>query len=223
MTTIIIVEDDAMLQQELVYMLEKADYQTIAIKQFDEQIVETIKSHQADLLLLDLNLPGQSGFEICKQLTATTNMPILILTSRDQLKDELHALELGADDYITKPVQKEKLLARIQSILRRTIAFTHLIKIGPLQLDQQTYSLYVGNQIKVLTQNEGKLLQALMQAYPNSVTKEELTTLVWGTNEYIDDNTLQVNIGRLRKNLQELGLVQAVKTIRGQGYQLMIE
>lgn len=223
MTTIIIVEDDAMLQQELVYMLEKADYQTIAIKQFDEQIVETIKSHQADLLLLDLNLPGQSGFEICKQLTATTNMPILILTSRDQLKDELRALELGADDYITKPVQKEKLLARIQSILRRTIAFTHLIKIGPLQLDQQTYSLYVGNQIKVLTQNEGKLLQALMQAYPNSVTKEELTTLVWGTNEYIDDNTLQVNIGRLRKNLQELGLDQAVKTIRGQGYQLMIE
>ncbi|MGO4937468.1 response regulator transcription factor [Fundicoccus sp. Sow4_H7] len=223
MTTIIIVEDDAMLQQELVYMLEKADYQTIAIKQFDEQIVETIKSHQADLLLLDLNLPGQSGFEICKQLTATTNMPILILTSRDLLKDELRALELGADDYITKPVQKEKLLARIQSILRRTIAFTHLIKIGPLQLDQQTYSLYVGNQIKVLTQNEGKLLQALMQAYPNSVTKEELTTLVWGTNEYIDDNTLQVNIGRLRKNLQELGLDQAVKTIRGQGYQLMIE
>lgn len=223
MTTIIIVEDDAMLQQELVYMLEKADYQTIAIKQFDEQIVETIKSHQADLLLLDLNLPGQSGFEICKQLTATTNMPILILTSRDQLKDELRALELGADDYITKPVQKEKLLARIQSILRRTIAFTHLIKIGPLQLDQQTYTLYVGNQIKVLTQNEGKLLQALMQAYPNSVTKEELTTLVWGTNEYIDDNTLQVNIGRLRKNLQELGLDQAVKTIRGQGYQLMIE
>lgn len=223
MTTIIIVEDDAMLQQELVYMLEKADYQTIAIKQFDEQIVETIKSHQADLLLLDLNLPGQSGFEICKQLTATTNMPILILTSRDQLRDELRALELGADDYITKPVQKEKLLARIQSILRRTIAFTHLIKIGPLQLDQQTYSLYVGNQIKVLTQNEGKLLQALMQAYPNSVTKEELTTLVWGTNEYIDDNTLQVNIGRLRKNLQELGLDQAVKTIRGQGYQLMIE
>lgn len=223
MTTIIIVEDDAMLQQELIYMLEKADYQTIAIKQFDEQIVETIKSHQADLLLLDLNLPGQSGFEICKQLTATTNMPILILTSRDQLRDELRALELGADDYITKPVQKEKLLARIQSILRRTIAFTHLIKIGPLQLDQQTYSLYVGNQIKVLTQNEGKLLQALMQAYPNSVTKEELTTLVWGTNEYIDDNTLQVNIGRLRKNLQELGLDQAVKTIRGQGYQLMIE
>lgn len=223
MTTIIIVEDDAMLQQELVYMLEKADYQTIAIKQFDEQIVETIKSHQADLLLLDLNLPGQSGFEICKQLTATTNMPILILTSRDQLRDELRALELGADDYITKPVQKEKLLARIQSILRRTIAFTHLIKIGPLQLDQQTYTLYVGNQIKVLTQNEGKLLQALMQAYPNSVTKEELTTLVWGTNEYIDDNTLQVNIGRLRKNLQELGLDQAVKTIRGQGYQLMIE
>ncbi|UUX33240.1 response regulator [Fundicoccus culcitae] len=220
MATITIVEDDQLLRQELRYLLEKTGYEVRTMTQFDDQLIENIKISETDLLLLDLNLPHQSGFEICKQLTATTNLPILVLTTRDQLKDELKALELGADDYVTKPFNTEKLLARIQSVLRRSSGQTHINRLGSLQLDTQTFTVYVHNQVKVLNQNEGKILLYLMQLSPQTVTKEALTYFVWGTNQYIDENTLQVNIGRLRKNLNELGLFNSIETVRGQGYRL---
>lgn len=217
---IVVIEDDQMLQEELCHLLNQQNYQAVAITQFDRNIVEQVKDLAPHLVLLDINLPYQSGFEICKQLAGTSHFPILILTSRDKLKDELHALKLGADDYITKPFQPAKLLARIETLLRRFAGRHPLLQSGDFQLDPQTFTLYTADKAMVLNANEGKTLQLLLEEAPNLVTKEALSQLLWQTDEFIEENTLQVNMTRLRKSMRSLGLDDRITTVRGKGYRL---
>ena len=147
---------------------------------------------------------------------------MLLLTARDKLQDELHALGLGADDYLTKPCNIERLLARIKNLLRRK---EEQIRQGLLDgngflLDPNTFTIYVGKSSSLMPPNEGKILLALLKKSPNLVTKHELCNVLWGTEECIDENALQVTFTRLRKTLREFGLEERIETVRGQGYRL---
>lgn len=216
---ITIVEDDPLMREELIDILQKAGYEVAAIADFQD-IVAQIATLAPDLVLLDINLPGQSGFEICKSLKSQGTGPILILTSRDKLQDELHGLDLGADDYLTKPCNRDRLLARIQNLLRRFEGRPGLINGENFFLDPNTFTLYKGSQSIVLSANEGKILLTLVQHRPEIVSKSTLRELLWGTDQYIDENALQVNLTRLRKTLRQLNLEDQIETIRGQGYRL---
>ncbi len=220
MKRIVIAEDDLFMREELGDILLKEQYEIAVVEDFRHTVRE-IEKCSPDLVLLDVNLPGSSGFEICRELKKHTAVPVLILTSRDQLSDELHALDFGADDYLTNPCHKERLVARISNLLRRYEGRTHLLDGNGFLLDRQTYTLYVDKTSKVLTENEGKILELLMTRQGELVSKEELFFALWGTTEYIDENALQVNMTRLRKNLKEQSLDGRIDTVRGKGYRLL--
>ena len=219
MARIIIVEDDAWMREELMDILQKEGFEAVAITDFHD-IALQIATSAPDLVLLDINLPEQSGFEICKSLKSKGIGPILILTSRDKLQDELHGFHLGADDYLTKPCNRDRLLARIQNLLRRFEGQPCLIDGGSFSLDPNTFTLYKGSGSLLLSANEGKILLALVQNRPEVVSKKALSKLLWGTDQYIDENALQVNLTRLRKTLRQLNLEDQIETVRGRGYRL---
>ena len=207
MKHIIIVEDEVFMREELEEIFQKAGYLVTCITEFS-QVVEEILQLTSGLVLLDLNLPGKSGF------------PILILTSRDQMKDELQALHLGADEYLTKPCRSERLLARVSNLFRRYEGRSNLLEGLGYLLDKQTYTLYIRDQSVILPQNQGKLLEAFLINRNEIITKETLCNVLWGTTEYIDENALQVNLTRLKKNMKVLGIPQKIEPVRGKGYRM---
>lgn len=220
MKKIVVAEDDCLLREELVSILQKAQYKVTCIEEFHSTVREIVRI-SPDMLLLDINLPGVTGFEICKSLRQSCNVPILVLTSRDQMRDELHALSLGADDYLTKPCSKERLLARIASLLRRWEGRNNFVEINGIQLDRQTYTMYMDNRSVVLPENQGRIMEQLMLHFGETVTKGMLHDALWGTSIYIDENALQVNMTRLKKNLSTLGMEIKIITVRGEGYCLL--
>ena len=219
MKHILVIEDDSLIRNEIVILLEKAGYQVDEITDFKDTTQQAMK-YDVDLILLDLNLPGESGFQICKNLKAKESMPILILTSRDRLNDEIHALKLGADEYLTKPFRKERLLVRIENILKRYEGRNNLLEKDNFLLDRNTYTLYINGNSVLLPQNQGKLLEVFLTSDHEVVTKEELSMKLWNTTEFIDENALQVNITRLKKVMNESGIKLKVKSVRGIGYKL---
>ena len=219
MKHILVIEDDSLIRNEIVILLEKAGYQVDEITDFKDTTQQAMK-YDVDLILLDLNLPGESGFQICKNLKAKESMPILILTSRDRLSDEIHALKLGADEYLTKPFRKERLLVRIENILKRYEGRNNLLEKDNFLLDRNTYTLYINGNSVLLPQNQGKLLEVFLTSDHEVVTKEELSMKLWNTTEFIDENALQVNITRLKKVMNESGIKLKVKSVRGIGYKL---
>lgn len=220
MAKIVIVEDDVFLRAELQSILEKEGYSVESISSFDTTL-EDIISAAPSVIILDLNLPKLSGFQICRALKARGIGPILVLTSRNQLRDELHALDLGADDYLTKPCHPKRLIARIQKLQHLYVNMHVLLDAGDFQLDEKANVLYVGKNSISLSENEGMIMKALVKAVPSVVKKEELFNQLWGSSEYVDENILQVNMTRLRKTLDEVGLSNRIKTVRGIGYQLI--
>lgn len=215
----LIIEDDLYIREELESVFEKKGYVVESITNFNNTF-EDIKKSNPDLIVLDLNLPGMSGFEICKSVKERTSFPILILTSRNQMKDELHALDLGADDYLTKPCHPDRIIARADKIIKMYEKIINNISVGNLILDEKIYEArYLENSI-ILPENEGKILRNLMINYPKIVKKEDLFIELWGTKEFIDENILQVNMTRLRKSLSKINLDNIITTIRGIGYKL---
>lgn len=219
MKHIAIVEDEPFMRQELTEMLRKAGYQVTAILRM-EGVAEQLLALAPDLILLDLNLPGASGFVICQEIKRKSGIPVLILTARDELRDELHALGLGADEYLTKPCRKERLLARVANVLKRFEGRTGLLEGDGFLLDKQTYTLYHDGTSLVLPPNQGKLLETLLTQNGEPVTKECLSRALWETTEFIDENALMVNLTRLKKTLAREGLPVRIVTRRGMGYQL---
>lgn len=218
MKRIAIVEDDAMMREELASILQKAGYEIKDILEYDA-VVEILLADTPDLILLDLNLPGTSGFQICRELKQKSPVPILILTSRSKLQDELHALDFGADEFLTKPCRKERLLARISNVLKRYEGRTNLLEGDGFLLDRQTYTLYIHNQSVILPQNQGKMLELFLMHRNETVSKEELCMALWGTTEFIDENALQVNLTRLKKTMKALAMEPQIVPVRGVGYQ----
>ncbi|GAA0126430.1 response regulator transcription factor [Clostridium sp. CTA-19] len=219
MKKIVIVEDELFMREELQYILEKEGYDTFSIIKFSN-VVDNIITASPDLVLLDLNLPEISGFEICKGIRNKSNVPILVLTGRDQMKDELHALDIGADEYINKPCHKERLLARITNLLRRLEDRRHFVEIKDISLDLQTYTINIKGKAVILPENQGKIMELLLENYKELVTKEMLLDKLWGTTKYIDENALHVNMTRLKKSLHKLDTNYKINTIRGKGYSL---
>jgi len=215
---IAVVEDEVYMREELCNMLQKDGYLAEAITEL-EDAARLLAALRPDLVILDLNLPEISGFQICQELKNKTAIPVLVLTSRDQVKDELQAFHLGADEYLTKPCRKDRLLARVSNILKRYEGRTNLIEGPDFLLDQQTYTLYIHNTSVVLPKNQGKLLVALLSGGDALVTTE-LCIALWGTTEYIDENALQVNLTRLKKTMSGLEMKQRIVAVRGMGYRL---
>ncbi|RDY27588.1 DNA-binding response regulator [Romboutsia weinsteinii] len=220
MKKIVIVEDELFMREELVSILQKEGYDTCCITNFIDT-AEKILKESPDLVLLDLNLPGVTGFEICKEIKIRSTIPILILTSRDQLRDELHALGLGADEYLTKPCNKDRLIARISNLLRRYEDRNYFLEIKGVKLDLQTYTMYVNDKSIVLTENQGKIMELLLLNQGDVVTKEMLFEKIWGTKDHIDENALQVNMTRLKKTINNFNMKYEIKTVRGKGYNLV--
>lgn len=219
MIKIAVVEDDAYLREEIILTFKKKGYSVSGISSFaapEEELLE----FQPDLVVLDINLPGKSGFEICKWLKARTSFPILILTARDKLDDELMALGLGADDFLLKPCHPERLLARAGRLLQTYGKVKNVIQCGEFSLDTDTYKLVFKDTCWILPETEGKILRVLMEKHPQIVSRTELLRAVWETDKFINENILQVNMTRLRKSLGEMGLGDIVVTVRGQGYRL---
>lgn len=219
MKKIAVVEDEVYTREELCNMLEKAGYSALEVTVF-ENAAEQLTALAPDLVILDLNLPKISGFQICRDLKQKTSIPVLVLTSRDQMSDELQALRLGADEYLTKPCRKERLLARIANILKRFEGRSNLLEGQGFLLDRGTYTLYINNTSVILPRNQGKLLEALLAGGNQLVTSEQLCRALWDTTEFIDENALQVNLTRLKKTMANLGMKQKVVAVRGLGYRL---
>ena len=218
---ILIIEDDIFLREELIHTFQKEGYSVMSISSFQSPEQEIINSHPS-LVVLDINLPGKSGFELCKWLKGRCSFPILILTARDTLEDELNALGLGADDYLTKPCHPERLRARAVRLLDTYRKVPDLLQIGDLSFDTETCKVMWKNDSLTLPETEGRLLKLLMEQAPAIVSKDYIAMEIWGGTEYVDENILQVNMTRLRKNLDKIGLKSIIQTVRGQGYTLHI-
>lgn len=217
MKKIVIIEDEIFMREELVYILENEGYETVPMNKF-VNISDEIIASSPDLILLDLNLPGISGFEICKEIRHRSNVPILILTGRDQMKDELHGLSIGADEFINKPCHKERLIARINNLLKRSEDRSHLVEVNDIALDVQTYLINIKGQTMILPENQGRIMELLLKNYEKTVSKDEILKKLWGTTEYIDENAIHVNMTRLKKTLSQIASDYKITTVRGKGY-----
>ena len=222
MKHIAIVEDEFLMREELSDMLSKAGYQIDEISEFND-VTGQLLELSPDLILLDLNLPGTSGFRICQEIKQKSSIPILVLTSRDQLRDELQALDLGADEYLTKPCRKERLLARVSNVMKRYEGRSNLLEGAGFLLDRQTYTLYIHNNSVILPKTQGKILEVFLTHGEEIVSKEELCLAIWGTTEFIDENALQVNLTRLKKTMANLEMNRQIVPIRGIGYRFIAE
>ena len=218
---IFIIEDDRIIVDELKKIFYSRGFDVVAIDEFTND-PELIKIPKADLIILDINLPGASGYEILSYIKEKLTIPVLVLTSRDKLDDELLSFDLGADEFLTKPVMSHRLLARANKLLNIYEKFSDEEKIKDLMLETTTNKLTYKNTFIILSQTESDLLKALIIAYPKTLTKDELLESGWNTI-YIDENILQVNINRLRKKLKTIGIDNFIITVRGLGYRLDAE
>lgn len=221
MSKIMIVEDDPAIRDELALLLKNEGYQPISVTAF-ENIPTQVSESVPDLILLDLGLPGKDGLSLCAELRRNLNTPIIFVTSHDSTYDELHALSLGGDDYITKPYNVPVLLARIRSVLRRsgTKSGSEFPTANGLTLNPMKGNASANGQTIELTRNELQILACLMEHAGKIVSRAELIEALWDNQIYIDDNTLSVNMTRLRTKLDGIGLPDFIKTRRGMGYQL---
>ncbi len=223
MKKILIVEDDEKLRDELQIFLNKNGYIAESIKTFDNTIYDILKINP-DLILLDINLPGADGEFICKEIRKQSNMPIIMITSRDNELDELISLNYGADNYITKPFNIQILLAKISSLLRRTnmqVENNNIIDAKDFTLNMSKSTIEKAGKTIELTKNEYRILKYLLENRDQIVSREDIMECLWDSESFIDDNTLTVNITRLRNKLETLGLKELLQTKRGQGYMLL--
>ncbi len=222
MPKIMIIEDDPAIREELTLLLENEGYMPLTITDFTDVPGQAAREHP-DLILLDIGLPGKDGFSLCAALRKTISVPGIFVTSRDAGVDEVRALSLGGDDYITKPYSVPVLLARIRAVLRRTGGGPEpadVLEAGGLRLSLTKGVASANGNTAELTRNELQILACLMIRAGQIVSRGDLIDTLWDNQIYIDDNTLSVNMTRLRGKLAALGLPDAVKTRRGMGYQL---
>lgn len=220
MPKLFIVEDDSKIREELSKFLSKNGYE-IENDAGSQNIVEKILNSSYDLVLLDINLPGVDGYYICKELRKHSQIPIIIVTSKNTEMDELMSMNLGADDFITKPYHVQILLARIESVLRRSQKKENnatVLVCGKVKVDISKSIVEVDGVKEELTKNEVRTLDYLIKHQGTIISREDLMNYLWDSYLFVDDNTLTVNVNRLRKKLEDLGVKDFIKTMRGQGY-----
>lgn len=220
MTKIIIVEDTFTIREELETFLTKYGYEVLAPTTF-ENIPEYVEKQQADLILLDINLPVFDGYHICREIRRNSDVPIIIVTSRDTEMDELMSMNLGADDFVTKPYNTQILLAHIASILKRTNggnSVQDVLVYNDLKVNLANSSITYKENTTGITKNELKILSCLIKNKGKIVSRDELMDYMWSSYLFMDDNNLSVNITRLRKKLEEIGMSENIETRRSLGY-----
>lgn len=220
MEKIIIIEDDEIIREELKNFLSKYGYEIVAPTSFDN-VVKFILNENANLVLLDINLPIFDGYYICREIRKKSDIPIIIVTSRDSDMDELMSMNLGADDFVTKPYNTQILLARIAALLKRSglnITTNNILTYKDFQLNLSNATITYNEKEIELTKNEVKILSYLINHKGEIVSRELLMEYLWSTEYFVDDSTLTVNITRLRKKLAEIGIENVIETRRGLGY-----
>lgn len=218
MKRILIVEDNEIVKTELAQFFRNNHYEVITIEEFDH-LLQDILNAQADLVLLDLNLPGADGLYICRELRTKSEVPIIIITSRNTELDELISMNYGADDFVTKPFNTQILLARVNNIFKRMERTSgSRIVARNLILDVSKSCIQANGTEVELTKNELKILTQLLEHRGEIVSRDTMMSELWESEEFVDDNTLTVNINRLRKKLEEVKEGDLIETKRGQGY-----
>lgn len=227
--SILIIEDDQILAEKISALLEKYHYTCLTAKDFDslEELVGQIKP---DLILLDINLPRYDGFYWCRKIRASNKVPILMISARNETYDQIRGMESGADDYLIKPFDLDVLLAKVNAIIRRNYGE---LKLADGEEEERTEKkgimYYPGRQTAVFQKNsaelsyvEANLFYMLFQAYPDAVSRNELFMEVWDGTSYVEENTLNVNIRRLREKLKAQKIPVEIHAIRSYGYKLVI-
>ena len=220
MQKILIIEDDQSIAKELKELLDTSGYESIILEEVSN-VLEKILHTDANLILLDINLPEMNGELLLKEFRKHSNLPVIMVTSRNSETDEVLSMSYGADDYITKPYNPTILLLRIANLLKRASEKGENYKYKDLIISPEKGLLSNGTSEILLTKNEMIIFSYLL-LHPNRiVTRDELMTALWNNNEYINDNALTVNISRLRAKLKEIGHEEAIETRKNQGYILL--
>lgn len=220
MQKIMIIEDDQVIKKELQNLLTNAGYETKTLENFKEAKEEILKSN-VDLILLDINIPELNGELLLKEIRKTSNIPVIMVTSRVNEIDEAISISYGADDYITKPYNPTILLLRIQNIFRRIENKVNNLKYKDIEIIPNRGILKKENKCLELTKNEMIIFTYLVNKKETIVTRDDLMTTLWNNAEYINDNALTVNISRLRSKLKDFGYKNIIETKKGQGYILL--
>ena len=221
---IMVVEDEEALGVLLRYNLEAEGYKVEIVARGDEAEM-ALQETQPDLLVLDWMLPGLSGIELCRRLrarTETQRLPIIMLTARGEESERIRGLSTGADDYVVKPFSTPELMARIKAMLRRARPeiVASVLKVGDIELDRETHRVYRNGREIRLGPTEFRLLEFFLQAPGRVFSRSQLLDGVWGENIYVDDRTVDVHIGRLRKSINVGRVKDPIRTVRGAGYAL---
>lgn len=222
MARVFVVEDDASVREQLCVLLKNAGHQVVLPNSF-ESIVTEVRAASPDIVLLDLSLPGTDGQYVLRELRQKSNVPAMVLTSRTSELDELMSMSLGADDFLAKPYNGQILLAHIDAIMRRTQSAAHnsrTLSFGAMTLDLSRSFVSVGEKSVELTKNELRILETLLQGKGAIVSRESIMEALWNSDEFVDDNTLTVNMNRLRRTLGRIDAGDLIVTHRGQGYSI---
>ncbi|WP_195938132.1 response regulator transcription factor [Romboutsia sp. 1001713B170131_170501_G6] len=220
MFTIMIIDDNEQLQNEIGNLLITNGYSILKPKDFN-QIPQIVKENNPDLILLDINLPNDDGFKICTEIRSFSKVPIIFITSRNTNIDELMAITLGGDDFITKPYNTQILLARINALIKRAYpndTNMDIVEYNNLKLNILSSTIEHNGNSEELTKNELKILYYLLINKGKIVSRVDIMEYLWDSSMFVNDNTLTVNIARIRNKLEEIGLKDFIKTKRGQGY-----
>lgn len=227
MRKVMIVEDDPKIAKHLYNDLVKYGYDGYIVADFNDVIGE-FQNYDPHLVLLDINLPNYDGFYWCRQIRLISTCPVIFISARTGEMDQVMALENGGDDFITKPFRREIVMAKIHSQIRRAYgeySFLHqerIVEHKGLKLYPERLELKFHNQLILLTKRETEIIEMLIDRYPRVAGREDLLEKLWDDQSFVDENTLNVNITRVRKRLQEIGIVDAVETVRGVGYRLNV-
>ncbi|MGX9755460.1 response regulator [Clostridioides difficile] len=222
---IYIVEDDISISTLLRDYIEKYGFEVMVEENFDN-IITTFANFKPDLVLLDVNLPKFDGFYWCRCIRQQSNIPIIFVSARDSNLDQIRALESGADDYITKPFYYDVVMAKIKSQIRRVYGEyspkidERILELDGLKFYPERLELEIEDKTLIITKKEGILLECLIKKYPKVVSRDYLLEKIWDDVEFVEENTLNVNVSRIRKRFEELGINDAVQTVRGVGYKL---
>lgn len=225
MYKIAVVEDDIQLSKMISEMLEKYGYEVINVHNFRD-ITSEIIMKQPHLVLLDINLPYFDGYHIARELRKTSNVPIIIISARGTELEQIRGFDLGADDYVVKPFSMEMLKVKINACLRRVysnVSESECIHIGDLLVNRNSFMMSYRGQSVELTKNELKIMLALAENNQKIVKREYLLSELWDDLTFVEDNTLTVNITRIKNKLESIGLQGIIRTKRGEGYMLLLE
>ena len=222
MHKILLVEDVEVIRQQVKKILEQWEYEVVLVEDFMEVLSLFVKE-EPHLVLMDIGLPLFNGYHWCQEIRKVSKVPIMFLSSRDQAMDIVMAINMGGDDFVTKPFDQNVLLAKIQGLLRRSYEFgkdQSLLEYMGVILNLKAMDLVYQGEVVSLTKNEFQILQVLVERSGNIVSREDLMKELWNSDFFIDDNTLSVNVARLRKKLEAVGLKDFIETKKGVGYGL---